>query len=286
MLRKNKPLYYIINISSIAAALFFINYKTLPNIELILPRLFLILFLFLLIHIARFLRMYFILLEDLIRPSRFLQLYVKTTFVSTLIPFKIGELFKMYCYSIETNSTRKGITAVIIEKYFDALVLCFFIIPYTIKNSIINPLIVILVIFILLASILYFTFEGTYSYLNKFLICRGGGKKSLLALRILEELKKTYDGIKRTLKGRFILLLFLSLVAWAVESVLILIISPSNEFNYGTVLSYISDGFFGIFNISFSYYTFLCAMTFFIILLGIYGKKYLNIIKDKRRSKV
>ena len=286
MLRRNKLIYYIINAVFIVLALFFIKYETLPDIRLLLPDIIIILLLFILIHVARFIRMYFILLEDLIRPSRFFQLYVKTTFVSTLIPFKIGEFFKMYCYSVETGSARKGVTAVVIEKYFDALVLCFFIVPYTMKNSIINPLVVILSIFILMASILYFSFNGTYGYLNKFLICRGGGRKSLIALKILEEFKKIYDGIKRTLKGRFILLLFLSLVAWTIEGVLIMIINTGINFNYETMLSYISDGFFGVTNASFNYYACLCAGVFFLIMVGIYGRKYFSIMKNRRRNKI
>lgn len=285
-MQKNRTIYFLINLAFIICALLFVNYNALLNEFHFNPlTTVIVLLLFLLIHLMRFARMYFILLEDLIKPNRFLQLYIKTTFVSTLIPFKIGEIFKMYCYSIETNNTMKGVVAVLIEKFFDALVLCIFMIPYALMNNSLSPLLIILMIFIILALLLYFSFNGTYQYLNRFLVCRGGGNKSLVLLKILEGAKKTYNETKQTLQGRFILLLFLSLAAWGIESLLLTVIDSGNmNLNFNTVFSYISDAFFGITNTLFTYYSCLCAIIFSIILLLIYGKKYFNLLKERKKS--
>lgn len=282
-MKKNKSVYYIINIAFLLGALFFVNYSLIfNNFSLNFPTILLAITLFIVIHIVRFARMYFILLEDLINPNRFLQLYIKTSFVSTLIPFKIGELFKMYCYSVETNSSMKGIIAVLIEKFFDAMILCIFMIPYAFINNNLNPLLMILLIFIVIVLVVYFSFEGTYQYLNRFLICRGGGKKSLTLLKILEAIKKTVDGTKRTLQGRFSLLFFLSLIAWCTEGILLITINSGEiSFNFTTLFSYVNDAFFGTENYLFSYYSCLCAIIFSITMLIIYGKKYYSLLRKK-----
>lgn len=281
---KNKIFHLIINLLFITTALFFINYQTLFNNNFNFSSIFIIIILFLLIHLARFARMYFILLEDLINPNRFLQLYIKTTLVSTLIPFKIGEIYKMYCYGVETGKTLTGITTVVIEKFFDALILCLFMTPYTFSHSNFTPLYIILCVFIIIALILYFSFEGTYHYLNNFLIRRGGGRKSLTLLKILEGIKKGYDSAKHTLRGRFVLLLFLSIIAWGVESFLVIFLNSEGlSFNFSTIFNYISDGFFGISNALFNHYSNLCATIFTPLLLIIYGKKYIQILKKQER---
>ena len=272
---RNKVIYFWVNVVFMVAALCFVDYNGLFGTEFKWPSILGAIGLFLLVHIARFIRMYFILLEDLIRPSRFLQLYVKTTFVSTLIPFKIGELFKAYCYGEETGSLMKGVMAVVIEKFFDAIVLCLFMIPYVLKDGVFNPLLTILVVFAILMVVIYFSFEGTYKYLNSFLVCRGGGRKTLVALKLLEGVKRAYDGARRTLRGRSILLLFLSLLAWGLEGALLVVLNPSSGLDFGVATSYVSDAFFGVNNVSFGRYVYLCAIIFFIVLLMIYGKKYL-----------
>ena len=281
---KNRLAYFLINVFFVVVALCFVNYSGLLSARIEWPNILVIMGLFLLIHVARFIRMYFILLEDLIRPTRFLQLYVKTTFVSTLIPFKIGELFKMYCYGVETQSAMKGVMAVAIEKFFDAMVLCIFMVPYALSEGALTPLLVILLLFAVLMIVFYFSFGGTYKYLNSFLVCRGGGRKTIVFLRVLEGIKRAYDGAKRTLSGRFVLLLFLSVLAWGLEGLLLSVLNSGNLFDFGAATSYVSDAFFGVNNASFEQYVYLCAIVFFLIMIIIYGRKYL--IKRRRDDKI
>ena len=284
-MQRNKVFYFLTNIVFFVLALTFVNCGVLFDVHFEWWQLVVMLGLFLLMHFARFVRMYFILLEDLIRPSRFLQLYIKTTFVSTLIPFKIGELYKMYCYGYETGSLAKGVIAVLIEKFFDALVLCAVMLPYALVNNNTNPLFLILMAFIIVVVTVYFAFEGSYKYLNTFLICRGGGKKSLVALKILEAMKKTYDGARRTLRGRAIILLATSALAWGLEAVLFAVMSSAGKgFNISEAVMYISDAFFGVYNVWFSYYVCLCAIVFIVAIVMIYGKKYFDIIVRKERK--
>ena len=282
---KNRVLYYLINLVFMVAALCFIDYGMLPNIHFEWPMVIGVIMLFLLIHAARFMRMYLVLLEDLIRPRRFLQLYIKTTFVSSLIPFKIGEVYKMYCYEEETDNTLKGIMSVLIEKYFDAMVLCMFMVPYAIINRVLSPLLVILLVFMICVIVVYFSFGSTYKYLNKFLICRATGRKSLLFLRMLEFGNKTYEEVKNTLKGRFVLLLFLSIIAWISEGLLFTMINAGDGgVSFGAIFNYVNDVFLGVANAAFGYYSAMLVAMFLIVLIVLYGRKYLGDANKERRD--
>ncbi len=273
-MKRYSTFYFIINLSSIAVALLCIKYGDLPDL-LSTPSLPIIILLFIAIHIIRFIRMYFILLEDLIQPNRFVELYLKTTFVSAVIPYKIGELFKMYCFSIETASFLKGVVAVLIERFFDAIVMVVFMIPHAIETGTPSTLLTILSVFIIAILIIYCSFENTYRYLNNFLVRRGGGKKSLALLKSLEVAKKAYDSAKLIIRGRFILLVLLSIVAWSIESLMISIMeTPEIHISETTIFNYINDGFFGITNAFSNNYALICAIIFIPILIIIYGKKY------------
>ena len=89
-----------------------------------------ILVLFVLIHCIKAMRLYLILLEHQIPLQRFIGLYVKTTFVNITIPFKAGELFRVYCISDEVHNTQVGWLSVIIDRFFDTSVLLVFLVPY------------------------------------------------------------------------------------------------------------------------------------------------------------
>ena len=279
-MRKNKILYYFINIVFIAVAFSFVNFNLLFHNDRLFQMFPLVVFLFLVIHFLRFVRMYLITLEELIRPSRFVQLYAKTVFVSSLIPFKIGELFKMYSYGVEMKKMAEGVVVVFIEKLFDAIVLCPIMLFAVWRGDHISSIVLVLVGFVILALIVFSAFGGMYSYLNNFLIRRGGGRKSLIVLKGLEGLKKIYDNIRQTVKGRFVLLFLLSIFAWMVEGVLLLVMDGGN-FSLWVLVTYINDGFFGIANDNFSYYTCLCAVVFLVILLIVYSGKYYNILRKK-----
>ena len=284
-MKKNKISYYVINLIFIICAIFFINFTIFQDSVFSLPKTLIILGLFILTHFIRFIRMYFILLEDLINPNRFLQLYLKTTFVSTLIPYKIGEIFKMYCYGVETNSYSKGIIAVLIEKFFDAIILCAFMIPHAVQNTSPNPLLIIMLVFIFMTITVYCSFERTYGYLNQFLIRRGGGNKSLTILKILEAAKNAFDNTKRTLRGRATILLLLSLFAWIIETILVVFMNSDSGIDFNSIYAYINDAFLGINNVFFNYYISLCTIIFPTIIAIIYGKKYFIILKNRERSK-
>ena len=68
---------------------------------------------FFLVHIAKMSRMYLVLLEQKIPFRRLLWTYLKTTFVNLVIPFKMGECYRIYCYAKDTKVFQIGLFSVI-----------------------------------------------------------------------------------------------------------------------------------------------------------------------------
>ena len=198
------------------------------------------------------------------------KIYIKTTFVSIVLPYKMGELFKMYSFGNEINDYPKGIIAVLIDKFFDAVILCGILVPYEIlTKGRISNLSFIILSFIIIILIIYLSFEGTYYYLNRFLVIKSTGRKSLITLNILEKLNHIYQNAKKMLNGRQLVLLSLSAIIWIMEAVFIYIMEmfENVRINLATIVNYVSDAFFGSNNQLFNNYIYLCTAIFIMIII-------------------
>ena len=275
-MKKNSLLYNIINIAFILSSILLVDYLEIFYIDFSFGEIIFLILLFVFLHLLKFIRIYFILLEEKISLSRIIRTYIKTTFVSIALPFKIGEIFKMYSYGKDINSYSKGIIAVIIEKFFDAVVLSVILIPYSlIKGERLSSLSIIMLVFLITVIVIYLSFESTYYYLNKFFIAKSQSKKTLIVLNFLNQIKNIYDKAKELIKGRSILLTCLTFIIWLVETIFVYIMANfmNMKINFMVVVNYISDAFFGIKNTLFNNYIYLCTAIFLVSLIIIYSIK-------------
>ncbi len=275
-MNKSNTLYNIINLVFLLSSILLVNYVGISYMNFSATQLLILIACFLFLHTLKFIRIYFILLEEKIPLHKTIKIYIKTTFVSIVLPFKIGEIYKMYSYGKEINSYSKGIIAVILEKFFDAIILSAILIPSGLINGgKISTLSIILLIFVIIIIVIYSSFERTYYYLNKFFIAKSQSKKTLVVLNILDKIKKIYDKAKDLSKGRYILLTSLTAVIWIVETMFVYIMSNfmNMKINFMVVANYISDAFFGISNVLFNNYIYLCTAIFLVIIIFIYIKK-------------
>jgi hypothetical protein len=280
---KNNTSYYLINIFFLTIALFLVLTSGILPFAFSLNQFLLLLLLFLIIHFIKFIRIYFILLEEMIPMKQLLKIYIKTTFVSIALPYKSGELFKMYSYGHEINNYSKGIISVIIEKFFDAVVLCLFLIPYGLYvNKQINSFAWLMLIVVLITSMLYKAFKSTYYYLNRFFVVKVQNKESIFALEILEKINELYNTAKNMLNGRSIVIIGLSGLSWTCEILLIYFMSKWSSINVGfmTIAGYFSDSFFGITNTLFNNYIYLGTIILLIAVAIIYIDKFIKIWKE------
>lgn len=187
---------------------------------------------FLFVHLFKMTRLYLVLMEHKIPLSRFIILYIKTTLINFVIPFKLGEIYRFFCVSRETKHWQVGILSILVDRFFDILALCVILVPcdlYVSKiskvtfvnhNSYIGGLSIVTWIFIVLLaliSLLYITIEPSYYYLNHYLIKEKSSKRSLSALHLLDIIKRWYDFTKDLVNGRFALIFLSSIVGWFFE---------------------------------------------------------------------
>lgn len=173
---------------------------------------------FLILHGAKCLRFYLVLMEQKIQFPRFVRIYLKTTFVNFLLPIKSGELFRIYCFAHETKNVQMGFISVILDRVFDTCILLLFLLPYDVfvagRISVVTILLGLIVLVAVLGSVFLYS---SYGYLNRFLIINGSSKRTIVLLQLLENFKVCYDYMAKLLKGRFVLIFLFSCIGWVFE---------------------------------------------------------------------
>lgn len=228
------------------------------------------------VHSLKAVRLYFALYGVDISFMDYLKIYCKVTPVSILLPFKSGELFRMYCYGIQTGNMLKGIITVVLDRFMDTIALLTLIITmlafYGGERSL---LLYVLIFFIIFVMIIISVFPGTYRYWTKTLLRSNATARKIRALKLLDNLNLIYVEISDKIKGRGIILYVLSLLAWGVE-----IGSMSLVFNLnggtdlgGKITEYLSSALVGDQSVELKQFVFISVilMIFIYILVKLFG---------------
>lgn len=213
-----------ISLSSIFVSEFDDFQSFLSSINILFVIVFILFFVF--IHLVKLIRFYLILIDANMKIGRFIKTYIKTTFVNILLPFKSGELFRVFCYTNETADLKVGILSILVERFFDTLGLIVLLIPiefYRIHKLSLST--IILFGFTVSLLYVYLTFQGFYDYINRFLIFNVSGSKSISGLKILERLYEWYQYIRKLIQRRAIFIFGLSLLVWVMELVMFYLLS-------------------------------------------------------------
>jgi len=206
--------------------------------------------LFILVHLTKMARLYLVLMEHKISLQRFLLLYCKTTFVNLVIPYKIGELYRVYKIGKETKHWQVGVLSVMIDRFFDVLALFFVLLAIDIYDKHhISAITVLFFICLLLITVVYVVIQPTYNYLNKYLIVHKQSSRSMLTLKGLEYVRQWYDFSTDLIRGRFALITLSSLGGWFFEVILLkcfsMLLFAGETFGIRDFSDYVSSIFFG-----------------------------------------
>lgn len=236
-----------------------------------------------LLHLTKLVRVYMMIMEQSVPFFRFIKIYIKTTFVNVILPFKSGEIFRMYCFGRECNNYKFGILAIIFERVFDTCALLLFLLPMELKTTgNISMITILLGLLVIIVLFLFLFLPGIATYLNHFFVFRTSGRKTLRALKIIEEVQDWYVYSKKLISGRISFVFFLSIVAWTIEYGLVYIMAKELKIgNLSTFFSdYINEAFGRKMNELLSIYTIGTALVFGIIMLLVYfidfGKRKKN----------
>lgn len=173
---------------------------------------------FLAVHAAKMIRLYLVLMEHKIGFGRFLLLYCKTTFVNFIIPFKLGEIYRIFAIGKDTGVWQVGILSVLIDRFFDIAALLLVLLPLDIvffkEISLITW--IFLAVILIIAGI-YLSIEPTYRYLNKYIIKEKSSGRSMAVLKGLDVVNDWYEFTKNLVQGRFALIFLSSFAGWIFE---------------------------------------------------------------------
>ena len=174
--------------------------------------------LFLCVHLIKMMRMYLIVMDRKISFDRFVPAYLRTTLVNLIIPYKLGEIYRIGVFYRISGGFRTGFFSVLIDRFFDTLALVLILLPYQflVSGKVTIPTI-LLAVFEIVVLIAYRVFLPSYVFLNRYIITSRESKRSMMALSALEVLSGWYEYVQNLVTGRYGILLLFSLAAWIME---------------------------------------------------------------------
>ncbi|WP_413561346.1 hypothetical protein [Bdellovibrio sp. HCB209] len=173
-------------------------------------------------HFLRALRLWVMLIEDVKKFSDVVRLHFFSSWIVGVLPFKLGEPFRLLqCVRI-TKSPLSGTAVFVLEKIMDTISV---LILTTLGTSFILMKLEVrflnlFLVFLLFGSVLlWFSSDGLISYLRKIILIQSKSKRGLAALKIINLYENLLQVFKAKISFRFSLLLLMSLTAWILDIV-------------------------------------------------------------------
>lgn len=172
----------------------------------------------LIVHSIKAFRMYLALYGSGVNLRRFLKTYCKAAPVSIVFPYKLGELYRIYCYGVLLNDAPKGIVITLLDRFMDTIALVTIILLMWMFYGVhIASIATVLTVFLIFILLIYIVFPGVYQFWKRYMLKAAATKKRLTALGLLESCNNVFLEITGVTQGRGIILYFLSLIAWGIE---------------------------------------------------------------------
>lgn len=219
---KQKRLYDIINIVVLLMAVFLFAY-TYPDIKFIFKddswRIILVFVITaIIVHGIKAFRLYFALFGKNLLPVQHLKQYCKVVPVSVIIPFKLGELFRIYCYGYQIRSYFSGLIVVLLDRFVDTLALITMLFLINVIYGVdLTWFFYILITFLVGVIVIYVIFPDMCSYWKKYFLNVKASKRNNEILNLMNRLSEAYFEVSIIVKGRCTILYILSLIAWCAE---------------------------------------------------------------------
>lgn len=212
-----------------------------------------------LVHGIKALRLYFALYGSELRLWEYLEVYGLVTPVSVILPWKAGELFRMYGYGQRIGNGLRGTVTVLFDRFVDtAALVTLLLLLRLLTGGRLTPLLFLFLVFLFGAVVCFFVFPGVYRFWHRYLLRADATEHRLWGLKLLHSLEMVYREIEDVVKGRGLILYVLSLGAWAVETGSLVLIRRIGEESAGEVVSaYLSAAMGGIKSLELSRFIFV-----------------------------
>ena len=177
-------------------------------------------------------RLYLLLMGRGLQWRRYVFLFCMTSFVSILLPFKAGEIFRLYVFGKALGGYIKGASLIFLDRFVDTLGLLSVIIVGKLMFSwtFDVPLVMSLVGIMGMLVALYLFLPGFLKYWRQNMLEGRSSSVRLAWLEMIKFIDNAYLDVRQMLQGRFGLLIFMSILSWSVEmgSLIVLRTVPYN----------------------------------------------------------
>lgn len=241
-----------------------------------------------LVHMIKAIRLYFALYGSNFHFREHLEVYGETMPVSIILPYKIGELFRMYCYGSQMSIYLKGILTILLDRFADtAALITFLVFIRLLTDGKLTTLLVILTIFLLTVLFCFFAFPGIYRFWHQYFLKAGATEHKILGLKILYSINEIYLEMEKIVKGRGMILYILSLAAWGMEIGSLVIRHRIAGGNMGAAISeYLFSAIGGNKVMEFKRFTFVSVMVLFSLKLFLQVTKKLPVKKRLKNESI
>lgn len=255
------------------------NTITFANLHLIL----IIMVLSFISYLVRSIRHYIMIIDISYSFKNFIPIYCKMTLIHLILPYKLGEFYRLFVISKYVNNSTKGVVSIIVDRFFDTIPLFFIysisIIFFNIEFSL---TIYIVFLFLILGVFTYLTFSACYKYLNEYLITSKTTKNKLKLLSILDYLNEIHSDVKLMFNNKSYILLILSFISRICEYLSLMLIAKflSIQYSLNVFITYLENIFLGkVDDFILSYFIVgVIILAFSTITLNVYNKKTREIL--------
>ena len=241
---------------------------------------------FALLHMIKMMRLYLIVMDRQIVFERFVPAYLRTTLVNLIIPFKLGEVYRVGVFWRLSGGFKTGFFSVLIDRFFDTLALVIILLPWQFfTERRVSVPVMLLTAFLVAIVLMYVIFPSTFAFLNRYIITSKSSKRSMTALKYLEVMNGWYEYARMLVQGRYGILIIFSVVAWLLESFVfagfvVLLGKGFNSADFGNYIDSIITGAKNSINNTYSYAS-IIVMAMATIILSLY---YLMLSKRNKKN--
>lgn len=192
-------------------------------------------FAMLFVHWIKCTRIYLLTIDTRLKYMANIKQYTKTTLVNITLPFKIGELFRIYSYGYAIGDYVTGTAIVLIDRFIDMAALLTYMTLFLLLGfgSMLTIYVALMVCFAVMA-VVYLWFPSLYAFWNDYLLSKRQSRRSLSMLTLLAQINRARSYIQTLLIGKTFILYLASLAAWGAELLGVrLLLTDAGEANAG-----------------------------------------------------
>lgn len=221
-MEKGKKIYNIINIIVIllAGITFIRNYGDIAAIfgGMSIFSLFVMIVTAVAVHIVKAGRLYLAIYGADMSINTHLKIYCKVVSVSVVFPYKIGDIFRMYCYGLQLENILRGAVIILFDRFVDtAALVTAILMVWLFSGGYVTAFVYALMIFLVLVLFIYCVLPEVCRFWKRYLLKAAATENRLMAIAILERVSRIYREVEGVVRGKGIILYFMSLSAWGVE---------------------------------------------------------------------